>query len=271
MTLSSDSPPAALWTSAPRSPTLTSNDVHVWLAVLERPPMEVERFRESLAPEERQRADRYRFARERERFIVAHGVLRAVLAGYLGVPPERLAFGTGPHGKPLLAGGRAAAALSFNLSHSDGLALYAVSRERAVGIDLERIRLDVAHDQIAQQYFSPRENAALRVLPARLRLRAFFDYWTCKEAYAKARGDGLSLPLEAFDIVLGLDPSAARLRILDDPRESAHWSLQRLKADGDYSAAIAVEGQGRNLTCFRWAQGELAHPGEDRHDDVRRR
>ena len=193
------------------------DEVHVWQATLDRTPSELQSLFDSLAADERARAGRFHFDRDRVRFVVARGVLRAILGRYMNRAPVSLSFRYGSHGKPALAGEADGDAICFNLSHSNGVALYAIARHRAVGVDLERIRFDLPVVEIAERFFSRREVAALRMLPSEQQHQAFFCCWTRKEAYIKARGEGLSLPLDQFDVSLAPGEPAA---LLGTQRES---------------------------------------------------
>jgi 4'-phosphopantetheinyl transferase len=198
------------------------------------------------------RATRFYFEKDRRHFIVARGVLRAILGRYLDLAPECLSFCYSSYGKPALSGEPDLNSIRFNLSHSYGVALYAVTRGREVGIDLERIRSDLAVAQIAARFFHRREIEMLRALPGEMQNRAFFRCWTRKEAYIKARGEGLSLPLDRFDVSLdpgepGMVDGASR-----DPSEASRWSLQELNPIPGYAAAVAVEGHDWHLTCWQW-------------------
>jgi 4'-phosphopantetheinyl transferase len=201
---------------------------------------------------ELRRAKRYRFERDRRRFIAARGLLREVLSRYVGVEPGQLCFCYGPQGKPQLVEERGADALRFNVSHAHELALLAVTRGREIGVDLEYVRPDLADIGIVERFFSPRETAALRLLPAAEQSEAFFNCWTRKEAYVKARGGGLSVPLDQFDVSLGPDEPAALLRTRGDAQEASRWSLRRLEPGPGYVGALAVEGHGWSLNCWQW-------------------
>ena len=207
---------------------LGSNEVHVWRALLDELPPQIDSFLHTLATDEQSRADRFYFQRDRERFITAHGVLRAILGLYLNRAPKCLSFCYSSHGKPALAWESGGDAIRFNMSHSHGVALYAVTRGREVGIDLEFIRRDLEVEQIAERFFSRRETATLRALPADLRKYAFFLCWTRKEAYIKARGEGLSLPLDQFDVSLIPGKPAALLNTRPDSDEALRWALREL-------------------------------------------
>ena len=176
--------------------------MHVWRAALDVPESQVRSLWDTLTADERQRAEHYVFEKDRTHFVVARGLLRVLLGRYLRQDPPHLRFTYGPHGKPALATDTGGGALRFNVSHSHGLALYAITRGREVGVDVERIRPEVAQEKIAERFFSPREVTLLRALPAPLQATAFFACWTRKEAYIKATGEGLTLPLDQFDVSL---------------------------------------------------------------------
>ena len=183
------------WLSSYGRPRLGSDAVHVWRACLDQSPLQVDNFQMTLDDDERSKARRFYFSRDRERFIVARGILRSLLAGYLGRVPNSISFTYGSHGKPALASESGADAIRFNLSHSHGTALYALTRSREIGVDLEFIRCDLKAEQIAGQFFSHSEIVALRALPPSVRDYGFFLCWTRKEAYIKARGEGLSMQI----------------------------------------------------------------------------
>jgi 4'-phosphopantetheinyl transferase len=204
-----------------------------------------------LSADEHERAERFRFRKDREHFIAARGLLRILLGRYLDLPPRQLSFSYSPYGKPQLAGVSGGAALRFNVSHSHGIALYAVALGREIGVDVEYIRREVVGESIAEHFFSAREVASLRALPAEMQPQAFFNCWTRKEAFIKAIGEGLSFPLDEFDVSLVPDEPAALLNTRNGPLEAARWSLQALPVDEGYVAALAVEGHEWRLECWR--------------------
>jgi 4'-phosphopantetheinyl transferase len=200
---------------------------------------------------ERERAKRFRFRRDRDFFVARRGALRQLLGGLLEVPGERLRFSVGPRGKPLLPG----APLSFNLSRSGAFALFAVAGGSEVGVDLERIRAIPDRDRIAERFFSPRELEALGALPPHQRDEAFFLCWTRKEAYVKARGEGLSLPLDSFSVSLSAgDPDA----LLEGAPENSAWSLIDLSPGTSWAGAVAVRGRDWQLLRWMWEVGPRA-------------
>jgi 4'-phosphopantetheinyl transferase len=218
---------------------LTSNDVHLWQASLDK------RLADSvghhLSADEISRADRFHFAKDRTHFVAARGLLRSLLSAYLGISSEDLRFSYAEKGKPSLQKGQQSA-ISFNLAHSHGMAVYAFSHAREVGIDLEYMREDVANEDIAERFFSRREIKSLAAVPAELRKQAFFNCWTRKEAYIKARGEGLSMPLDEFDVSLKPEEPAALLANHKDPAEVTRWSMQSVPVPAGYVAALCVEG-----------------------------
>jgi len=200
-----------LWRSQPATLTLGGKDVYVWRATLNQTAAQAQSLLHTLAADELARARRFYFQRDRERFFVARGVLRSILSCYLDTEPSQLRFGYSSYGKPALAQNTGRNAIRFNASHSHELALVTVTRGRELGVDIERICAEVANEQIAERFFSPRKVVRLRSLPTDTQTEAFFHCWTRKEAYIKARGEGLSLPLDQFDVSLVPGEPAALL------------------------------------------------------------
>ena len=190
-------------TDSPLTNGIDNGEVHVWRARLDRAPGDVERLAALLSADELDRAARFKFERDRGRYVVGRGLLRTLLARYVGWSPSALEFEYGEFSKPRLAGPGPA----FNLSRTwDWVALYAVCDEGELGIDVELDEADYSREAIAERFFSPAEVEVLRSLPRDQQSRAFLTCWTRKEAFIKARGDGLSLALDSFDVTL--DPSA---------------------------------------------------------------
>jgi 4'-phosphopantetheinyl transferase len=211
---------------------------------------------QGLSADERERAARYRMPAVRGQFVASRAFLRALLGAYLGVEPGRIAFGQGPQGKPLLAGPTPTSPLHFNLSHSDRIALVAVTWVGEVGVDVERLRPQPNHLEMAQRFFAPSESAALRGLPAGQAEEAFFRVWTRKEAFLKATGFGLSHGLERSEMSVRPGEPARLLRLDGDPGLAARWSLHELEPASGYVGALAIEAQGCGLSCRTWIGGE---------------
>jgi 4'-phosphopantetheinyl transferase len=241
------------WFPAPERLSLGSGEVHVWRADLNQEPSRVRNFSDCLAPDERQRADRFHFRRDREHFIVGRGVLRSILGRYLDVSPGLIRFSYNRYGKPSIDEAAGGESLRFNVSHSGGVALYAVTREREVGLDIESVRADFSSLEIAGRFFSTPEVEMLRALPAERQTDAFFNCWTRKEAYIKALGEGLSRSLQSFAVSLIPGEAAALLSSDDGPSECARWSFVEIDPGEGYVAALAVEGAIAALRCWQWS------------------
>jgi surfactin synthase thioesterase subunit/phosphopantetheinyl transferase len=240
----------APWPASAEVPPLAGDVVHIWRAPLEQAPECLEVLERTLSADELHRADRFHFPRDRRHFVAARGTLRTLVGRYLGREPGAIQFAYSPQGKPML--GPEADGLRFNLTHSHGLALVALARGREVGVDLEKVRADFDGERLADRFFSAQETAQLRSLPAPRRREAFFRCWTRKEAYVKATGMGLRLPLDCFDVSL-TPGSAALLAARHDPGEVRRWSMRDLAPAPGYAGAVAAEGQLWRLWCAEWA------------------
>jgi 4'-phosphopantetheinyl transferase len=240
------------WQTAPEPVILPPDEVHVWRADLDVGPAALLRLRETLSPDEQARAERFYSPLERARYTAGRGILRALLARYLGTPGGDLRFCCNAHGKPALVPGSGAEDLRFNLSHSHRLALFAFAFRREVGVDLEYVRPSLTDDPLPERFFSTQEVIALRALPESAQTEAFFNCWTRKEAYIKARGRGLSISLASFAVSL----APAQLTNLpitgNDGPEAGRWSLRALAPGQGYVAAIAAEGADWSLALWQW-------------------
>jgi 4'-phosphopantetheinyl transferase len=216
----------------------SAGDASMWLVDLDGP-AESDAAQPVLSADERARAARFVFDVHRQRFVACRVALRRVLGRQLGVAPAAIAFEYGPSGKPALAG---RAGPRFNVSHSDRYALIAVAAAE-VGVDLERIRPLKDMDQLAARVFSDGERRALATVPAGARAEAFFAGWTRKEAYIKARGDGIGL-LGAIEVSLTPDEPARLIRVADQPDEPSRWALQAISPVPGFAAAVCVLGSG---------------------------
>jgi len=224
--------------------TLGAEDVHVWRASLDVTPTIVDSLRQFLSADELVRAGRFHFESDRKHFIVARGYLRAILSRYLKRPAEEIKFVYGEQGKPQLTGScRGSQSFYFNLAHSDGLAIYGMTRVGEIGIDIERIRPEFTGDDIATRFFSPGEVSCLNAMPKDVRPEAFFNCWTRKEAFIKAIGMGLSLPLDQFEVTLAPGEPAQLVRTTWDDNEASRWSIKSIDVAVGYVAAVAVAAQ----------------------------
>jgi 4'-phosphopantetheinyl transferase len=221
---------------------LTDSDIHVWRFSIEPPQQELESLFLLLSPDEKTRAERFYFERDRNRFIAARGLLRTIIAGYVDMPPSQIEFVYGNFGKPALKSQPQGKALEFNLSHSQDLALYIFNRNRQVGIDVEHVRSMPDMDNFAEQFFSSREIELINSLSGEQKNDAFFKLWTGKEALLKANGGGLTIPLSYMEISLDADGSVTLRSIDGDRKQAARWRLESFMPAAGYRASLAVEG-----------------------------
>jgi 4'-phosphopantetheinyl transferase len=228
---------------------LPDDEVHVWHAQLQAWEKATSSLFEILNTEERERASRFKFPAPHDQFVISRSLLRQALGRYSGIEARDVRFASTGNGKPELVGN---ADLQFNLSHTEGVTALAITRKRRVGVDVERIRENTEALDLATRFFSTQEVQWLRSQPASKHIAAFFDCWTAKEAYIKAHGQGLSMPLGGFSVLPGSQSSRLELQVDDDPRESERWSIWRLDLGPDLRAALAVEGQSAKLRLGQW-------------------
>jgi 4'-phosphopantetheinyl transferase len=239
------------WLAPPEHLDLSANELQVWSAFLEPERWSISSLQRTLSRDEMDRAEKYRFAADRDQFIATRSLLRIVLGRYLGTPPEQLEFCYSAYGKPSLPVELGGTSLEFSVSHSSSRVLFAVTRGRQVGIDIERIRPLPEAQALVERYFSSAEQSAFRALPREQQLLAFFRCWTRKEAYIKAKGQGLSLGLDRFVVSLAPGKLARLLCVDGDQQEASRWSLRELSPGPGYVATLAVEGHDLRLSCYR--------------------
>ena len=221
--------------------TLLHGEVHVWHTGLESEDT-ARQLEPLLSPDEIQRANRFRFAEHRRRFVIARGCLRKLLSAYLQNDAGELVFTYSGEGKPSLDF-RHQTDLRFNLSHSGEIAAFAFALGRNLGIDVELIRRDVDVDEIPKRFFSCAEQEVLKTLQGEGKFQGFFNCWTRKEAYVKAVGSGLSLPLRDFDVSLRPGDEARLLATRPDQSLASRWSMASLDFGKEYAGAVIVEGK----------------------------
>ena len=222
---------------------IRGNEIHIWQARLTRSSEELAEMRPLLSPDEIQRADRFVFERDRTRFTVARAILRLILESYEKISARNLRFAYSAAGKPSLMNG---SSVSFNLSHSGDLVVYAFATGNAIGIDLEKINPEIDCQELAGRFFSTQENTALNSIPVESRIEAFFRCWTRKEAYVKALGDGLSLPLNHFSVsVLSDEPPF----VTGKP----DWVVHDLTVHPEYAAAVVVAAPVSEFKLFHFS------------------
>ncbi len=244
---------------------LPDDEVHVWQVDLKVWDKEAGSLLELLDGEERERAGRFKFSEHRNQFVISRALLRRALGRYLRIEPHQLRFRTTPNGKPELAANSDLLSadarindlpindLRFNLSHTAGVTVFAIVHHRQVGVDVERIR-ETNTMELAERFFSPQEAQWLRAQAASAHIPSFYSCWTAKEAYIKAEGEGLSLPLSSFRVVpVARDAtSKLQLEVYGDPEESKRWSMWQLDLGPDLRAALAVEGTNCKVRLGQW-------------------
>lgn len=236
---------SVVWKHSQFLPLLRPEEIHVWRIHLAVDPSSQALLHSCLSDEENERAVRFRFDRDRARFIMARGTLRALLARYLHKQPGDLQLILGREGKPALAPEQARETLDFNLSHSQDVAVFAFGWNRNIGVDVERIRSDVDCENIAHHYFSAGEMRSLARLPRQRQVEGFFRCWTRKEAYIKACGGGFRIPLDSFDVNLEPNSPARFLRGVEEL-----WRISGFMVGDDCPAALVYDGPPANLQFF---------------------
>ena len=231
--------------------SLSSDAVHLWLASLNQRELRLPELADLLAPDERERASRFRFVRDRERFVAARGQLRILLAAYANRPPAALAFSYGEHGKPALFKSPRSSDLRFNLSHSGDVVLYAIALGREVGVDLELIRPISEMAEIVDRWFPEQESERFHALPEKEKVRAFFALWTRREALLKGGGEGMSAIADAGAVISdrAWHGAAVPSRAFTAPKG---WTLRSPNPAPNYVAALAVEGGRVELRYWQW-------------------
>ncbi len=246
------SPNPFYWSPPPSTLELSNHDAHVWITKLDSLKTQVQQMAHCLSDNELVSAGRFHFKQDRVRFIVCRAVLRMILGRYLHIEPNRVQFYYGPYGKPYLAETVSDGTLQFNIGHSKDIALYAFTRCRAIGVDIEYLQALPDADQIAARFFAAEEIATFNALPTSQRRQAFFNCWTRKEAYIKAIGKGLSQPLNQFEVSLAPGEPARLLNVEGAPKESSRWSLNAWKPAPGYVAALAVKGHNWQPTFWQF-------------------
>lgn len=226
-------------------------EIDLWLARLNEPADDGATFAGVLSADERARAKRFVFDRDRDQFVTTRAVLRHLLGGYLERDPGDIEFEYNRHGKPRLIG--QGSPLEFNVSHSSDAAVFAFSRAGAVGVDVEAIRNIADGDSLAERFFAPNEARTLRAVPPALRDQAFFNCWTRKEAFIKALGDGLSHALDSFEVTLAPSDPVRVVQVGGDTWEARHWTLTALPPEPGYAGALAVRGVPRAIRYLAWS------------------
>ncbi len=246
-----------IWSPQRTVPLLGADEVHVWLASLETGGERLRALEDVLSVEEKERACRFRFEKDRRSFIATRGILKVLLGGYLNIAAGEVSLVNGPFGKPELSAKGRSKPVCFNVSHSRGLALLAFALDCDVGVDIEFRRPDIGVDHIAGRFFSPGERLSLESLSPEMKERGFFACWARKEAFLKASGRGLSFGIDRVEVSTDPELPASLLSVRGNREDVTQWSLRDLPVAPDYAAAIAAKrDHGCNLILLQWPDGE---------------
>lgn len=241
--------------TSPEKIALPRQAAHVWHASLDGASKNLIRLEPMLSVDERERAARLRRPQDRNRFVVSRGFLREVLSAYTHIDPAVIQFAYGPQGKPRMQPGSAAAPVQFNLSHCDSIALLAITADRPVGVDIERVRADPEDSMIARQFFSPAECQEYFSVGDADKPRAFARLWTRKEACLKALGEGLSKPLDSFTVGFTSCTCTHQAVPLQMRGDSEPWTVVGLDVACGYEAALAAPGEILEVFSWIWQPG----------------
>ena len=242
--------------------SLGDKEIHIWIASLDELSFEVRQPAGVISQEERRRASRFQFDSDRNRFVVCHGILRRILGRYLNVPPQRLHFFCGVHGKPALRSDLNTQRICFNISHSGEMGLFAFTRDRQIGVDIEQIRYLADMDLVARHFFTESENDLLETLPQSQKTEAFFNCWVRKEAFIKAKGSGLTWPLNGFEVSMSPEEPARLLSIAGDLEEATRWAMIDVSPGRGYVGAVVVQNQDLgicDLSFMKWQEQALKY------------
>ena len=219
---------------------LPDGKIHLWRAFTTDWLSSIEALQDLLSSIEADRARRFHFEQDRHRYIVAHGLLRMLISRYLDIPAHQIKFHRGPFGKPELDGHHSASSLSFNISHSHKLMVFALSSYECLGVDVEYVRPMPDFEEIVDGFFHPRERAALCGFPPNERQTAFFDCWTRKEAFVKATGEGLHRPLDSFAVPMDSGNARDFLTLNDGAAMDERWAFLPLRPARRYMGTVVV-------------------------------
>lgn len=236
---------------------LSPGKIHIWRAELDESGMSIPRYYRLLSQDELRRAERYRFDSDRHRYILRRGILREILGFYTGTSPARLSFDYGKRGKPELVERSGSDKINFNLSFSNRLAVFAFARNLDIGVDIENVCCVPEMGDMSLRFFSLFENRALQVLPESRKNDAFFSLWTCKEAFIKATGDGMSFPLNEFCVSFGPGSPPELLSVMGNPAAASQWSIFGFTPEIGYTAALAARTHSFQLIYWKWEEALL--------------
>jgi 4'-phosphopantetheinyl transferase len=238
-----------MWLNPPENLILSEEEAHVWRADLRFNECFQSSFLKLLSPDEKRRADKFHFAKDSRNFIVARGILRSLIGKYLEINPAEISFQYSEFGKPGIAANHS---LQFNISHSENVALFAFIKKLNVGVDVEFVKQDIEVKDIATKFFSANEVLNLLALPEKQHTLGFFNCWTRKEAFIKAVGQGLSFPLDQFEVSLEPDKPAKLLATNWEPKAVSKWSIYSMSPGANFVGSVAIEGPVKHVNFWNW-------------------
>ena len=241
----------AVWQSSPEALCLNQAEVHLWRANLDEDSANIAILEQTLSSEERGKAAQFYFPKHGKRYTAARGFLRHILAKYLNIEPQEVAFSYGERGKPYLAKAIAHDNLEFNLSHSEDIAVYGVTRNHAMGIDVENLRAMDNLEQLANRFYCPEEAQFICQLTPEAKIKAFFRAWTAKEAYLKAIGEGLPGGLDRVSVSLEPNQPLRLFEAQENSVDLTDWSFFALDVHPNFSAAVAIAAKSCQLSYWQ--------------------
>jgi 4'-phosphopantetheinyl transferase len=244
----------------PGSKNLRAGETHIWTADIITGAETLADLEGLLSPVELVRAGKFRFEKHRSQYIFCQGVLRRILATYSGPSPREIVFETNPFGKPYVRPSAGRIPLQFNMAHSESLVVIAVALERSVGVDTEFVRAIDHMDLIAADYFTTNERAMIEAFPRKDKETAFYICWTRKEAFIKAVGKGLSIPLNSFDVSMSPGETARPLPWSKESPQVDTWWLSDLTLRDRYVGALVIEGETPQITYLSWESQSITRP-----------
>ena len=245
------------WSLPVETMRLDPGHIHLWAVVLEEFVDEVSKFRDLLSPVEQTAAQKFRFDKDRNRYVIRHGILRLIMSRYLDHPPSEIEFQLGAYGKPELRGNGACIPLFFNTSHSADIAVYAITSACPIGVDVESTREIPEIEGIAHRFFLPGEARTLMDLPADSRVQAFYACWTRKEALLKATGKGIAEDLAKVEVTLAPEDEPRVVSVSGDPGAHEQWRLQPFSPALGYVGCLAYRNSVLALNSWRVAKSTL--------------
>ena len=243
---------AMIWNHPPPTIDISTDELHIWHASLEQTTIGLRELEACLSGEESARADRFYSRKDRDAYVVSHGVLHCILSKYLGVDPSSVSFKHDHCGKPCVSPEINSMRLSFNMSHSGNFAVYGIKIDSLIGVDIEYMRPDVDIDSISEYAFTSAEREELGSLCTEERICGFYNCWTRKEALVKAIGRGISISLTDFDVTLSPGVLPRLLRVAGNIDSPENWRIFDINVKDSYAGAVAVIDPGNELKCFQW-------------------